>query len=61
MAQFERIMAPSEQDVAKKLKSYIADVQDHPQQVVKRSKAYFKVLCTVIRGNLQYVCMCMFL
>ena len=35
MAQFERLMAPSEQDVAGRLKSYIADVQDNPQQVVK--------------------------
>lgn len=37
MAQFERLMAPSEQDVAGRLKSYIADVQDNPQQVVKHT------------------------
>lgn len=37
MAQFERLMMPSEQEVAGRLKSYIADVQDNPQQVVKRS------------------------
>lgn len=36
MAQFERLMMPSEQEVAGRLKSYIADVQDNPQQVVKR-------------------------
>ena len=35
MAQFERLMAPSEQEVAGRLKSYIADVQDNPQQVMK--------------------------
>lgn len=37
VAQFERLMMPSEQEVAGRLKSYIADVQDNPQQVVKRS------------------------
>lgn len=37
MAQFERLMAPSEQEVAGRLKSYIADVQDNPQQVVKHN------------------------
>lgn len=35
MAQFERLMMPSECEVAGRLKSYIADVQDNPQQVVK--------------------------
>lgn len=33
VAQFERLMAPSEQEVAGRLKSYIAHVQDNPQQV----------------------------
>lgn len=37
MAQFERLMTPSEQEVASRLKSYIADVQDNPQQVVKHT------------------------
>lgn len=37
MAQFERLMAPSEQEVAGRLKSYISDVQDNPQQVVKHT------------------------
>ena len=37
MAQFERLIAPSEQDVAGRLKSYIADVQDSPQQVGKHT------------------------
>lgn len=37
MVQFERLMAPSEQEVAGRLKSYIADVQDNPQQVVKHT------------------------
>lgn len=35
MAQFERLIIPSEQEAASRLKSYIADVQDSPQQVVK--------------------------
>ncbi|KAM9801492.1 cytoplasmic dynein 2 heavy chain 1 [Neosynchiropus ocellatus] len=35
VAQFERIMAPSEQEVAGKLKTYIADVQDNPQQLLQ--------------------------
>ncbi|KAM9317805.1 cytoplasmic dynein 2 heavy chain 1 [Pholidichthys leucotaenia] len=35
MAQFERLMAPSEQEVAGRLKSYIADVQDNPQQLLQ--------------------------
>lgn len=33
MAQFERLMTPSEQEVAGRLKGHIADVQDNPQQV----------------------------
>ncbi|KAI3354358.1 hypothetical protein L3Q82_018881, partial [Scortum barcoo] len=37
VAQFERLMTPSEQEVAGRLKSYIADVQDNPQQVVKHT------------------------
>lgn len=37
MSQFERLMAPSEQEVAGRLKSYIADVQDNPQQVMKHT------------------------
>lgn len=35
VAQFERLITPSEQEVAGRLKAYIADVQDNPQQVVK--------------------------
>lgn len=34
MAQFERLILPSEQEAASRLKSYIADIQDSPQQVV---------------------------
>lgn len=34
MAQFERLMTPSEQEVAVRLKGHIADVQDNPRQVV---------------------------
>lgn len=34
MAQFERLMTPSEQEVAGRLKGHIADVQDNPRQVV---------------------------
>lgn len=34
MAQFERLMMPSEQEVAGRLKGHIADVQDNPRQVV---------------------------
>uniref|UniRef100_A0A3Q0T4R8 Cytoplasmic dynein 2 heavy chain 1 n=1 Tax=Amphilophus citrinellus TaxID=61819 RepID=A0A3Q0T4R8_AMPCI len=35
VAQFERLMAPSEQEVAGRLKSYIGDVQDNPQQLLQ--------------------------
>ncbi|KAF7666054.1 hypothetical protein LDENG_00118150 [Lucifuga dentata] len=35
VAQVERSMAPSEQEAAGRLKSYIADVQDHPQQLLQ--------------------------
>ncbi|KAK2847119.1 hypothetical protein Q5P01_010118 [Channa striata] len=35
VAQFERLMAPSEREVAGRLKSYIADVQDIPQQLLQ--------------------------
>ncbi|KAM9359311.1 cytoplasmic dynein 2 heavy chain 1 isoform 6-T6 [Symphorus nematophorus] len=35
VAQFERLMAPSEQEVAGRLKSCIADVQDNPQQLLQ--------------------------
>ncbi|KAF3692878.1 Cytoplasmic dynein 2 heavy chain 1 [Channa argus] len=35
VAQFERLMAPSEREVAGRLKSYIADVQDNPQQLLQ--------------------------
>ncbi|XP_040902456.1 cytoplasmic dynein 2 heavy chain 1 [Toxotes jaculatrix] len=35
VAQFERLMAPSEQEVAGRLKNYIADVQDNPQQLLQ--------------------------
>ncbi|XP_061575223.1 dynein cytoplasmic 2 heavy chain 1 isoform X3 [Cololabis saira] len=38
VAQFERVIAPSEQQVAGRLKSYIADVQDNPQQVFQKHK-----------------------
>lgn len=37
MVQYERLIIPSEQEVAGRLKSYIADVQDNPQQVRKAS------------------------
>ncbi|XP_047247257.1 cytoplasmic dynein 2 heavy chain 1 isoform X2 [Girardinichthys multiradiatus] len=33
--QFERVIAPSEQEVAGRLKSYISDVQDNPQQLLQ--------------------------
>ncbi|XP_041658498.1 cytoplasmic dynein 2 heavy chain 1 isoform X2 [Cheilinus undulatus] len=35
VAQFERLMAPSEQEVAGRLKSYIADMADKPQQLLQ--------------------------
>ncbi|XP_038123892.1 cytoplasmic dynein 2 heavy chain 1 [Cyprinodon tularosa] len=35
VVQFERVIAPSEQEVAGRLKSYIADVQDNPQQLLQ--------------------------
>ncbi|CAG6004611.1 unnamed protein product [Menidia menidia] len=35
VAQFERLIAPSEQEVAGRLKSYIADVQESPQQLLQ--------------------------
>ncbi|KAM3616881.1 uncharacterized protein V6R79_025341 [Siganus canaliculatus] len=35
VAQFERLMAPSEQEVAARLKTHIADVQDNPQQLLQ--------------------------
>uniref|UniRef100_A0A3Q1HTI5 Cytoplasmic dynein 2 heavy chain 1 n=1 Tax=Anabas testudineus TaxID=64144 RepID=A0A3Q1HTI5_ANATE len=35
VTQFERLLAPSEQEVAGRLKSYIADVQDNPQQLLQ--------------------------
>ncbi|XP_029026743.1 cytoplasmic dynein 2 heavy chain 1 isoform X2 [Betta splendens] len=35
VAQFERLLAPSEKEVACRLKSYIADVQDSPQQLLQ--------------------------
>lgn len=44
-------MAPSEQEVAGTLKSYIADVQDNPQQVVKHI-----IWAQFVR---YYVCLCM--
>uniref|UniRef100_A0AAV2J329 Cytoplasmic dynein 2 heavy chain 1 n=1 Tax=Knipowitschia caucasica TaxID=637954 RepID=A0AAV2J329_KNICA len=34
VAQFERLMSPSEQEVAGRLKKYIADVQSNPQQLL---------------------------
>lgn len=50
MAQFERLIAPSEQEVARRLKSYIADVQDNPQQVGKHITSAMVVMC--------FVCIC---
>uniref|UniRef100_A0A3P9QAB0 Cytoplasmic dynein 2 heavy chain 1 n=1 Tax=Poecilia reticulata TaxID=8081 RepID=A0A3P9QAB0_POERE len=35
VVQFERVIAPSEQEVACRLKSHIADVQDNPQQLLQ--------------------------
>ncbi|XP_013869519.1 cytoplasmic dynein 2 heavy chain 1 [Austrofundulus limnaeus] len=35
VAQFERVIAPSELEVAGRLKSYISDVQDNPQQLLQ--------------------------
>uniref|UniRef100_A0A3Q3WZD5 Cytoplasmic dynein 2 heavy chain 1 n=1 Tax=Mola mola TaxID=94237 RepID=A0A3Q3WZD5_MOLML len=35
VAQFECLLTPSEQEVAGRLKSYIADVQDNPQQLLQ--------------------------
>lgn len=49
MAQFERLITPSEQEVAGTLKSYIADVQDNPQQVVKHTiSAQFLRYCVCV-------------
>lgn len=53
MAQFERLIAPSEQEVAGRLKSYIADVQDNPQQVGKHTTSAQVVMC--------FVCICVYL
>lgn len=36
MAQFERLIVPSELEAAGSLRSYIADVQDSPPQVVNQ-------------------------
>lgn len=33
VSQFERIIAPAEKKVASKLKKFISDIQDSPQQV----------------------------
>lgn len=51
MAQFERLIMPSEQEAAGRLKSYIADVQDSPQQVVN----------WLFHFSSGYVCVCVFL
>lgn len=65
MAQFERLMTPSEQEVAGRLKSYIADVQDNPQQVVKQASSvhvgkYCVWVCTHIGTYRKclWVCFC---
>lgn len=50
MAQFERLIAPSEQDVAGRLKTYIADVQDNPQQVIKHISSILNF--TILSGYL---------
>lgn len=49
MAQFERLIIPSEQEAAGRLKSYIADVQDSPQQVVNRL-FHFNSGCVCVGG-----------
>lgn len=33
MSQYEKIMAPAEQTIAGKLKNYISEIRDSPQQV----------------------------
>lgn len=45
MGQFERLIRPAEQEAAARLKSYIADVQDSPQQVVNRSFIPAQAVC----------------
>uniref|UniRef100_A0A7N9ATV1 Cytoplasmic dynein 2 heavy chain 1 n=1 Tax=Mastacembelus armatus TaxID=205130 RepID=A0A7N9ATV1_9TELE len=55
VAQFERLMAPSEQDVAGRLKSCIADVQDNPQQVVKPTTSLqVKTIVDVLLYNIDF-------
>lgn len=45
MAQFERLVMPSEQEVAGRLKGHIADVQDNPQQVRQTDATEAPVSC----------------
>lgn len=65
MAQFERLMAPSEQEAAGRLKSYIADVQDNPQQVVKHTTStlvlkYCVWVCAAVLTYRMWLCLCVF-
>ena len=51
MGQFERCIASSEQEAAGRLKSYIADVQDNPQQVAHIPVATVCVcVCVCVRA-----------
>lgn len=59
MAQFERLMAPSEQEVAGRLKSYIADVQDNPQQVVKHTTSFHVIYYVWVFADVGTYRMCM--
>lgn len=53
MAQFERLIKSSEQEAASKLKSYIADVQDSPQQVIEML-SHIRSCC--VSGWVSMVC-----
>ena len=43
MSQYEKIIAPAEQKIAGKLKNYISEIQDSPQQV-----KYWNILLLVL-------------
>ncbi|XP_061923239.1 dynein cytoplasmic 2 heavy chain 1 isoform X1 [Entelurus aequoreus] len=54
VAQFERMMAPSEREVAGRLKSYIADVQDNPQQLLQVFQKHKELIRrSTVRHELQ--------
>lgn len=58
VAQFERLMTPSEQEVAGKLKGYIADVQDNPQQVAQGATSALESVSDGSRVSLLMLCAC---